>query len=133
MQLNVYNANTNEQLETFTFSRDPEAKAIDGSSLFIDDIVAGSAYIKVFNNTASIDAPSSTLAGSPLQASGGSDGETITAADMVRALSAFEDKTIPISLLGNGCSAQAESATFQQALIQLAVTRKECFVFLNSR
>lgn len=133
MQLNVYNANTNEQLETFTFSRDPEAKAIDGSSLFVDDIVAGSAYIKVFNNTASTDVPSSTLAGSPLQASGGSDGENVTVADMVRALNAFEDKTIPISLLGNGCSTQAESATFQQALMQLAVTRKDCFVFLNSR
>lgn len=133
MQLNVYNANTNEQLETFTFSRDPEAKAIDGSSLFVDDIVAGSAYIKIYNNTVSTDVPSSTLAGSPLQASGGSDGENVTAADMIRALSAFEDKTIPISLLGNGCSTQAESATFQQALIQLAVTRKDCFVFLNSR
>ena len=45
MQLTVYNAETNEQLETFTFSRDPQAKTIDGASLFID--VAGSAYIKV--------------------------------------------------------------------------------------
>ena len=36
-------------------------------------------------------------------------------------------------MLGNGCSAEAESALFQQALVQLAVTRKDCVVFLNSR
>jgi hypothetical protein len=50
MQLGVINTETNEQLESFTFSRDPEAKAIDGSLLYVDDVVAGSAYIKVINN-----------------------------------------------------------------------------------
>ena len=48
-------------------------------------------------------------------------------------MTVFEDKTIPISILGNGCSAEAETTLFQQALIQLAVTRKDCMVFLNSR
>ena len=133
MQLNVINAETNETLESFTFSRDPEARAIDGSLLYVDDVVAGSAYIKVINNTATTDVPNSTLVGSPVQATGGSDGEEVDAAALTRALTVFEDKTIPISLLGNGCSAEAESALFQQALVQLAVTRKDCVVFLNSR
>ena len=133
MQLTVYNAETNDLLESFTFSRDPEAKAIDGSSLFVDDVVAGSAYIKCFNNSASTDVPSSTLAGSPLQASGGSDGGEIKPADMVRALNVFQDKTIPVSIFGNGCSVQAESPVYQQALLELANTRKDMFVFLNSK
>lgn len=133
MQLGVINTETGEQLETFTFSRDPEAKAIDGSLLFVDDVVAASAYIKVINNPANTDVPNSTLAGTPISATGGSDGAAVTPADLAKALTVFEDKTIPLSILGNGCSTEAESALFQQALIQLAVTRKDCMVFLNSR
>lgn len=133
MQLGVINTETGEQVENFTFSRDPQAKAIDGSLLFVDDVVAGSAYIKVINNPANTDVPNSTLAGAPVQASGGSNGAPVTAADLAAALTVFEDKTIPISILGNGCSAEAESTLFQQTLVQLAVTRKDCMVFLNSR
>ena len=133
MQLGVINTETGEQLESFTFSRDPEAKAIDGSLLFVDDVVASSAYIKVINNPANIDVPNSTLAGTPISATGGSNGGAVTSADLAKALTVFEDKTIPLSILGNGCSTEAESALFQQALVQLAVTRKDCMVFLNSR
>ena len=133
MQLGVINTETGEQLENFTFSRDPQAKAIDGSLLFVDDVVAGSAYIKVINNPANTDVPNSTLAGAPVQASGGSNGAPVTAADLAAALTVFEDKTIPISILGNGCSPEAETTLFQQTLVQLAVARKDCMVFLNSR
>ena len=133
MQLGVINTETNETLETFLFSRDPEARAIDGSLLYVDDVVSGSAYIKVINNPATTEVSSSTLTGTPIQASGGSNGDPVTPADLVKALTVFEDKTIPISILGNGCSPEAESTLFQQALIELAVTRKDMFVFLNSR
>ena len=133
MQLTISNADTNEPLETFVFSRDPEAKAIDGTSLFIDEVVAGSAYIKVFNNPKSTDVPNSTLAGAPIQASGGSDGAPVTAENMVRALEAFQDKTTSISIMGNGCSEEAESSVFQQALLELVNARKDCFLFLNDR
>lgn len=133
MQLNVINTVTGEQVESFTFSRDPQAKAIDGSLLFVDDVVAGSAYIKVINNPANTECSASTLAGTPVSASGGSNGGSVTADDLASALTVFEDKTIPISILGNGCSAEAESATFQQTLIELATKRRDCMVFLNSR
>lgn len=133
MQLGVINTETGEQLESFTFSRDPEAKTIDGSLLFVDDVVSGSAYIKVINNPKNTDTPNSTIAGTPMQASGGSDGGEVTSADLAAALSVFEDKTIPISIIGNGCSNQAESKLFQQSLISLADTRKDCMVFLNDR
>jgi len=133
MEFGVINTETNEVLESFLFSRDPEAKAIDGSLLFVDDVVAGSAYIKVINNPANTEVPNSTLAGAPIQASGGSNGGEINSATMTAALNVFADKTIPISLLGNGCSTEAETALFQQAAIQLAVERKDMMVFLNSR
>ena len=133
MQLTVFNAETNEALESFTFSRDPEAKTIDGTSLFVDDVIAGSAYIKVFNNADNFDVPNSTLAGAPIQASGGFDGDKVTPADMVKALGVFQDKTIPVSIIGNGCSEEAESPVFQQALLELANSRKDAFVFLNDK
>ena len=133
MELGVINTETGEPLESFTFSRDPDAKTIDGSFLFVDDVVSGSAYIKIYNNKDNMDMPNSTLAGVPMQASGGSDGEPVTDADLAAALTEFQDKTVPVSIIGNGCSAQAESELFQQALISLADTRKDCMVFLNDR
>ena len=140
MQLNVRLAETGELLETFTFSRDPLAKAIDGTSLYVDNVVTGSAYIQVINNT-KVDAnllPSSTIAGSPLQAGAGSDGNWDELDDegkisvMATALDVFADKTIPISILGNGCLPEVENKIFQQALLGLADTRKDILVVLNN-
>ena len=51
IELTVINDNTNETLETFLFSRDPNAKTIDGISLFVDNVVSGSAYIQIRNNS----------------------------------------------------------------------------------
>ena len=133
MQLGVINTETNEVLETFLLSRDPEAKAIDGTVLYVDNVVANSAWIKVVNNTANTDVPNSTLAGTPVQASGGSNGGAVDAAILTAALDVFKDKTIPVSILGNGCSPEAETALYQQALIEIANTRKDMMVFLNSR
>ena len=135
MQLTVFNANTGETLETFVFSRDEGAKQIDGTSLFVDNVVAGSAYIKVVNNTdvAADVLPNSTLSKTMIKAGGGSAGGEVDANTLVGALEAFADKTIPVSILGNGCSAEAETAIFQQAMLEIADTRKDLMVFLNSR
>jgi hypothetical protein len=135
MQLNVRVAATGELLESYVFSRDPQARAIDGTSLFVDNVVAGSAYIKIFNNEniAADLLPVSTLAGFPVKAGAGSNGEEVNEYTMVGALNVFADKTIPISIIGNGCSAEAETPMFQQAMLELADTRKDLMVFLNSR
>ena len=135
MQLNVRVAATGELLESYVFSRDPQARAIDGTSLFVDNVVAGSAYIKVFNNenVAADLLPVSTLAGFPVKAGAGSNGEEVNEYTMVGALNVFADKTIPVSIIGNGCSAEAETPMFQQAMLELADTRKDLMVFLNSR
>ena len=135
MQLNVRVAATGELLESYVFSRDPQARAIDGTSLFVDNVVAGSAYIKIFNNenVAADLLPVSTLAGFPVKAGAGSNGEEVNEYTMVGALNVFADKTIPVSIIGNGCSAEAETPMFQQAMLELADTRKDLMVFLNSR
>ena len=141
MQLTVRIAATNEVLETFLFSLDPAAKTIDGTSLFVDNVVQASEYIQVlYTETAtgsgipaSFTLPSSTIPNEPLVTGGGSNGDAVTANDLVAALNRFSDKAIPISILGNGCSPQAETAIFQQALLELADVRKDLVCFLNSR
>ena len=139
MQLNVRIAATGELLETYVFSRDPQAKAIDGTSLYVDNVVAGSAYIQIINNT-EVDVkllPASTISGSPLKSGAGSDGnwddldEERKISIMGAALDAFASKTIPVSIIGNGCSPEVESKIFQQALLGLADNRKDLMVFLN--
>ena len=133
MRLQVINTETNEVLETYVFSKDETAKAIDGTSLFVDSVVDGSAYIKIVNNAATTDLPNSTLAGTPIQASGGSNGAAVNANTLTAALNVFKDKTIPISILGNGCSAAAETNVFQTAMIELAKTRKDILAVVNTR
>ena len=141
MQLTVRIAATNEVLETFLFSLDPAAKTIDGTSLFVDNVVQASEYIQVlYTETATgsgipalFTLPNSTIPNEPLVTGGGSNGDAVTANDLVAALNRFSDKAIPISILGNGCSPQAETAIFQQALLELADVRKDLVCFLNSR
>lgn len=135
MQLTVINSETNETLETFVFSLDPSAETIDGISLYIDNVVAGSAYIQVLHDEedASYALPSSTANNKPLVGGAGSDGDTVTTDDLIAALQPFADKTVNVSILGNGCSPQAESQEFQQALMGIADERKDVIVFLNDR
>ena len=131
MTLTVRNGNTGDILETFMFSLDPEAKGIDGSTLYVDNVVSGSAYIKIYHGE-STDLPSSTVAGISVTADGGSNGGEVETFHMEAALEPFADKVVSVSLLGNGCSTQAETKKFQQALMGIADTRKDCFVFLNN-
>lgn len=134
MQLIVKIAKTNEILETLLFSRDENAKEIDGTSLSIDNVVNNkSAYIRILNNT-KVDVaemPNSTAA--KVQAGAGSDGEEVNASALAAAYDVLADKTLPISIIGNGCSKEAESNVVQQKLINIADIRKDCMVFLNTR
>ena len=139
IRLEVVNGNTNEPLEVFEFSRDPNAKTIDGISMYVDNVVSGSAYIKVINNekagysseTGYYAVPSSTrLGGATL--TGGDNGGDIDASILKAALEPFGDKLQTLSILGNGCSTQAETKEFQQALMGIANDRKDLVVFLNN-
>ena len=133
MQLVVKDGNTGYELESFLFSRDPEAKTIDGISLYVDSVVSGSAYIKIKNNEDADNSllPQSTFSNA-VYMTGGSDGGEVTAETLQAALEPFRDKTTTLSILGNGCSTAAETITFQQALMGVADDRKDLVVFLNN-
>lgn len=130
--ITVYDTTTNEQLEEFLVSRLANAKAFDGTPMYIETVLEGSAYIKVVNNE---DVEGYPVSVAKLNMAGGSEKATseLTPEDAVAALEALEDKTIPVSLIGNGAGTLYENSVYQQALIALAEERKDCMVFLNSR
>ena len=63
---------------------------------------------------------------------GGDNGGDVTPSVLVAALNAYATKTIPVSILACGSSVGQESSVFQQALLEVAVTRKDAVAFLNS-
>jgi len=129
-ELSIYNSNSNALLETFVAGRGVDDYSIDGVPLYIEEVCKNSNYIKVVNNSdvTGTTLPCNTV--SRVQSSGGYDGDTLVDADLVNALSIFEDKGIPIDIVANGST---ESETYQRALIDLAETRKDCIAFINSR
>lgn len=134
IQLNVIDPASNMPLESFMFSLDENAKAIDGTSLYFENVVAGSAYIQIVNKEGNTELPGSTF-GFPAKGGNGSNGGTVDATVIKAALEVFKDKTIPISILGSNCSAEAEGGLkdLQDAMLELATERKDVMVFLNSR
>ena len=112
-------------------SREEDAKAFDGSGIYIEEVVRDtSGYIQVINNP-NVDGslqPGNT--NGVVRLGGGFDGKPVSEADMIVALDVFRDKVVPISILGNGST---ESALFQQAMLELADTRLDCIAFLNNR
>lgn len=152
--ITVVDTNTDEILEEFLVSRLENAKTFDGTPLYVETVTAGSGYIKVFNNSAVTGSVLSTTKQVSVRQrneetglvervnktvldyqnlAGGTDGDELTVEDLVGALDAFSDKTIPVSLLGNGSGVLYEHPTYQSALIALAENRKDCMAFLNSR
>lgn len=131
MQITFFNAKTGAQLENpYVCSRVLGQKAIDGTSLYIEDVIGNSDYVQVINNE-KVDEnllPCDTEVYAKL--GGGFDGDELTEADFIEALSVFQDKTVPISLLGNG---KCETELYQQAMLELANTRTDCLAVLSSR
>lgn len=129
--ISVISSLTNTALENpYTVSRVETAKAVDGSSLYIETVTEASDYIQIVNNS-NVDAtlePCDTVENTFL--SGGYNGDTLTVSDLVGSLDVFTDKTIPISILGNG---SIEDPIYQKALISVASSRQDCVSFINSR
>ena len=129
--ISVYNTSTGDQLEgPMMVSRREDAKAFDGSGIYIEDVIEDtSAYIQVVNNTA-VDETAQPCDIEVTKLGGGFDGEDVTEADMISALDLFADKTVPISILGNGAQ---ETPLFQQTMLDIATTRLDCIAILNDR
>lgn len=141
MQIVVYNAATKMQLEQpYLCNRIIGSKATNGISLFIQDVLTGSSFIKAINNPNALETllPCNTHKESnndiinTVQMSGGYDGSPCTTSDMINVLNLFEDKVTPIDIMANGSGALAESVAFQTALINLAETRQDIVAFLNT-
>ena len=147
--ISTYDMSTSTQLELpMMCSRSMDAKAFDGTGIYIEDVVnTTSQYVKVVNNTAVDGAllPCNTVVEeaeetdngvkyifkqAPNRLGGGYNGGEVTEADMVAALDVFADKTIPISILANGSQ---ETKDFQKAMLEIANTRLDCIAFLNDR
>jgi len=128
-EITVYDAVSGTQLENWMCNRTDGAKAFDGSPVYLNTVLESSAYIRGYNNTA---ISAGTLPGDCAKArlAGGTDGDTLNENDMIGALELFADKTIPVSILGNGSQT---TALYQQAMISIAETRKDCVAFLNTR
>ena len=128
----TYNRLNNIQVDLpMMVSREEDAKAFDGTGIFIEEVVANtSGYIQVVNNKNVDGALQPGNTNGIVNLGGGFDGEAVTEADMIGALDVFNDKVIPISILGNGSQ---ETPLFQKAMIELARTRLDCIAFLNSR
>ena len=134
--IRVYNGATGtDLLEEFLVSMIDNAKAFDGSPMYIETVLANSSYIQaIFPITmADTDAPKGTSARVMLGGGANADINTLTSAEAIKALGVFEDKTVPISMLGNGTGTIYENADYQQAMLELAEQRQDFLAFLNSR
>lgn len=121
-------------LEEFMCSLVDNAKAFDGTPIYIETVLESSAYIQCVMPTELPEGdPKSTTA--RVQMAGGTNDNytSLTSAEAIKALQVFEDKTIPISLLGNGTGVMYENADYHQAMIELAEQRQDFLAFLNSR
>lgn len=118
-------------VETWTVSRVSNKKDGNGRNIYIEDVLAGSLYIRCKDNK--LIGETTALKGqlSPLFITGGSDGaatitdnQMITAADM---LANSEDK--PVTLLMDG---GWSTSAYQLKLIALAESRQDCIAVLST-
>lgn len=125
----------NQLLEEFLVSFLDNAKAFDGSPLYIDTVLKGAGYIQCVLplDITDTEAPKSTTARVMFGGGASADFNSLTSNDAIKALEVFEDKTIPISLLGNGTGEIYENKDYHQAMLSLAEQRQDFLAFLNSR
>lgn len=125
----------NQLLEEHLVSLVDNARAFDGTIMYLEAVLANSSYIQPVMPLALADddAPKSTTKRIMLGGGANEEVNKLTAFDAIKALEVFEDKTIPISLLGNGTGTMYENRDFQQAMLALAEQRQDFLAFLNSR
>lgn len=141
--VSVYDANTGALLEDqFMCTRTEGSKALNGTPTYIETVLENSNYIRAYNNTklSSDILPDNvylTVENNKITApklGGGSNGSTCDVYDRIKALDVYADKTIPVSILANGADedTEADNKLYQQQLIDIAETRKDCVAFLSS-
>jgi len=132
----IYDATTAEkqELERFTVSLVPGAKTFDGTVLDLATQLEGSAYVQcIVPEDSRGNDLNSSFAMAKMAGGACAEVSEMDYTDAIKALEVFEDKTVPISLFGNGTGTMYENADYQQALVALSQRRQDFLAFLNSK
>ena len=126
----VFKHSTGALLETFTCSRNVNAKDGYGNNIYVEDVLQGSNYIKVIDNTA-VDASQLIQQQiTNLQLAGATDGDAITDSNMIEALTSLSNKNdIPMTVLMDG---GWTTPAYQKALDALCQSRQDCVACLST-
>lgn len=147
--LEVYvGADEENPVETFVFAREPGRKNVDGTNIFLDTLLESSAFIRGKCNVGGDVNPDDTydsatgtwqlacagtelgVQGIALSISGGDDGGLVTDGDMIRASEDFLNKeSYPLTVMMDGGYA---SISYQQQLLSIAESRKDCVAILST-
>lgn len=141
-------ADEENPVETFVFAREPGRKNVDGTNIFLDTLLESSAYIRGKSNvggdvnpddtydaatgrwTLSVTGTELKVQGVALAITGGNDGGLVTDGDMIRASEDFLNKeSYPLTVMMDGGYA---SISYQQQLLSIAETRKDCVAILST-
>jgi hypothetical protein len=130
MLISVYHKdNLNTPLQTYVVSKTPGSKDNDGYPLYIEDVLKGSTYINAYDNVLVTSSYIKDVV-VPLALTGGSNGATVTDADMVRALNVLRNSNeYPVKLIVDG---GRTTPAFHNAMISLCEDRMDCVPILSA-
>lgn len=122
-------SNPNVPVEVWTVSRIPGKKDGYGRNIYIEDALQGSLYIRALDNIAVDSSIMPVESTSIIWLGGGSDGNAVTDADMIRALHTLDSKdTYPVTLVIDG---GWTTPAYHNELTLFCETRKDCFAILS--
>lgn len=126
-RLNIYRkTNLNDPIESFIVSKTSET--YEGISYYMEDVTKNSINVKIVDNEFVATIPDVLT---PQALSGGSDGDAITTADMLRALNSLKNKKRWSNIKVVGDSGWAVPA-YQQAIKDLAEGRQDLVAITSS-
>ena len=129
-QIQVYKQSTGESLETFTCSRDVNAKDGYGQNIYVEDVLLGSSYIRAIDNTAYPSTAVITEQTAFMSLTGALDGLSVTDSNMITSLNTLNNKAeIPLTLIMDGGWA---TTGYQHAIDGLCQSRKDCVGILST-
>jgi hypothetical protein len=128
--IQVYKHSTGILLESFTCSRDIEAIDGYGTHIYVEDVLKGSNYISVVDNTNLPSTSSIAQQTTPLTLKGAVDGLPSTDSNMIAELQLLENKNeVALTVIMDGGWA---TPAYQQALDSLCKNRQDCVAILST-
>lgn len=125
---------TIQTVETYQYCTLYQAKDNYGSSMFVEDVVNDSQYIRVYvnPNVVTEDAiiiPDTTFTG---KLTGGTSGDKPSSSDLNRGWDCFSDRTqVSVSLLLNSGYVSKDDFSYQSKMLEIAENRRDCFCLFD--